>query len=253
MISVVLFFVCLFSGSGLPQNDIPVKGYRLVWNDEFNGKTLDSSKWIYRGLGKRDDAYMTRKAVRLDGNGFLIIEASRSGDSVLTGMIGTNGLFETTYGYFECRASLTGTNGLFPAFWLQSPRIGHEGGSPETNGAELDIFEYFPNLRKDAVAHTLHYGGYGASHKVSGPVWGTLHPAKDGFHTFGLEWTPAGYTTFVDGVRTFTGNTLISRVPEFIILSLGVNKMAAGPLDRTGLPDRFVVDYVRVYKKTARP
>jgi len=246
----MLSFVFLFAaGWGGMHQVIPVRGYKLAWSDEFDGKELDRSKWNYRGLGKREGAYVTASAIQLDGRGHLIIEAGRSGDSIVTGMIGTDGLFNTKYGYFECRASMTKAAGLFPAFWLQSPKILEENGSPETTGAELDIFEYFPNVRKDAVAHTLHYGGYGPSHRVSGPVWGLLGPAKDGFHTFGLEWAPSGYATFVDGVRTFSGNTLVSKVPEFIVLSLGINKMVGGPLDTAALPDKFIVDYVRVYKK----
>ncbi|MDO6430412.1 glycoside hydrolase family 16 protein [Flavitalea sp. BT771] len=252
MMTRALLLALLLTGPRPLQKDLPVRAYKRVWSDEFNGAALDRTKWCYRGSGKRDDAYLSPAAIRLDGKGFLIIEARHSGDSILTGMIGTNGLFEIRYGYFECRASLTSTKGLYPAFWLQSPGIGEEKGSPATNGAELDIFEYFPNLRTDAVAHTLHYGGYGAAHQVAGPVWGLMQATKDGFHTFGLEWTPYGYTTFVDGLPTFKGNSHISHVPEFIVLSLGVNKLAAGPLDEKGLPDRFVIDYVRVYQKRAR-
>jgi len=252
MMMRALLLAFLLTGPRPLQKDLPVKGYKLVWSDEFDGAVLDRTKWTYRGSGKRDDAYLSPSAVLQDGKGFLILETRQNGDSILTGMIGTNGLFEIRYGYFECRASLTNTKGLYPAFWLQSPKITEEGGGPAASGAELDIFEYFPNVRKDAVAHTLHYGGYGAAHQVAGPVWGPLQATKDGFHTFGLEWTPSGYTTFVDGIPTFKGNTHISRVPEFIVLSLGVNKLAAGPLDKDGLPDRFVIDYVRVYQKRTR-
>nr|MBA4167592.1 glycoside hydrolase family 16 protein [Chitinophagaceae bacterium] len=226
-----------------------VKGYKLFWSDEFNGTTLDNSKWIYRGLGKRDEAYITKESVSLDGKGCMIMEVSRRGDSILTGMIATENIFSTRYGYFECRAALTTTPGTFPAFWLQSPTISNENGNTTSNGAEIDIFEYFPHTKRDSVAHTLHYGGYGSGHRVAGPVWGALKNTKSGFHTFGLEWTPNSYKTFVDGVQTFSGDQLVSGVAEFIILSLGVNTAAAGPLQYSSLPDRFIVDYVRVYKK----
>ena len=164
-------------------------------------------------------------------------------------MVSTENIFKTRYGYFECRASLTDAKGIFPSFWLQSPSINNENGGPDVNGAELDIFEYFPHLRKDAVAHTLHWGGYGSRHKVEGPVWGKLQDTKDNFHTFAIEWTPDSYATFVDGEKTFSGNSLISGVPEFMILSLGVSKQIAGPLEINELPQKFVIDYVRVYKK----
>lgn len=233
---------------GKMEQTIPVKGYQLFWNDEFDGRLLDQTKWNYRGLGKRDEAFITGRTVSLDGKGHAVIVVKASRDSILTGMIATEHIFETRYGYFECRASLTKTAGTFPAFWLQSPRNG-ESGTPDSHGAELDIFEYFPHTKKDSVAHTMHWSGYGNTHKVAGPVWGALQKTKDGFHTFGLEWTPDSYTTFVDGKKTCTGTTFISKVPEFIVLSVGINKAAAGPVDTRNLPDSFVIDYIRVYKR----
>lgn len=231
------------------MHNIPVKGYKLVWSDEFNGRSIDQKKWKHRGLGKRDDAYITVDAIRLNGNGLLVMEVRKSNDSILAGMISTELTYRPKYGYFECRASLTKAAGVFPAFWLQSSLINDDHGTPEKNGAEIDIFEYFPNAKKDHVAHTLHWGGYGAGHQVAGPVWAPLKNTKDGFHTFSLEWTPESYTTFVDGEITYHGTSLISHVPQFLILSVLVDKQAAGPLNIQDLPDQFVVDYVRVYQK----
>ena len=249
LVPLLIIVVC-FAGYLPPGQDdaIPVKGYDLVWHDEFNGNKLNRNKWNYRGLGKRGDSYKTKEAISLDGDGHLIIEASCRNDSVFTGMIATENIFETTYGYFECRASLATTPGIFPAFWLQS-RLNQDNGTPEFNGVELDIFEYFPHAKKDYVAHTLHWGGYGASHKVFGPVWGMLRPSRDNYHRFGLLWTPENYVTYVDGIKTYTGNTLISKVPEFILLSMGADKNTAGPLNKESLPDSFKIDYVRVYKR----
>jgi len=41
----------------------PPAGYYLVWSDEFNGTTLDTSKWDYWLLGGRRDAVNTTAAV----------------------------------------------------------------------------------------------------------------------------------------------------------------------------------------------
>ena len=213
-------------------SEIPVKGYTLFWNDEFKGTRLDLSKWNHRGLGKREDGYNMQESATLDGKGCLVIEVSEHQDSIWTGMISTENIFSTLYGYFECKARLPGTPGTFASFWLQSPLINNETGSPEINGAEIDIFEYFPHAQKDSVAHTLHYGGYGKGHRVAGPVWGKLQNTKNDFHTFGLEWSPTGYRTFVDGIQTFAGDQLVSKVPEFMILSVGSNTAAAGPIFR---------------------
>ena len=250
--TIVVFFVVLTTFAFVQEKKqvgkIPVKGYELAWSDEFSGNSLDRTKWNYRATGKRGDAFNSRNAVCLDGKGNLVIEIKLKGDSVLTGMISTENLFETRYGYFECRAKLTKINGVWPAFWLQS-QFNKDHGTPEKNGAEIDIFEYFPNLKKDSVSQTLHWGGYGPTHKQSGVVWAALKKTADGFHSFGLEWTDEGYATYVDGVQTYKGSELVSKVPEFIILSVEANKQVAGPLNRNELPDKFVVDYVRVYKR----
>ena len=177
-----------------------------------------------------------------------MISAQLRGDSVLAGIITTDNHFSTTYGYFECRARLTRTKGIWPAFWLLS-RTNKDYSRPETHGAEIDIFEYYSHSKSDSVAHGLHWGGYGVTHRVEGPVWGALGKGEDGYHTFGFEWTPTSYTTYVDGKKTYHGDQLISHVPEYILLSVEVDAAVAGPLNRADLPDQFVVDYVRVYKK----
>lgn len=228
---------------------LPVKGYTLAWSDEFSGKKLNLKKWNHRGVGKRDESFITEEATNLDGKGHLVMEVKTSNDTILTGMISTENTFKIKYGYFECRAKFANTPGTISAFWLQSQTITAINSTPDKNGAELDIFEYFPHLNKDHVAHTIHYGGYGTGHRVGGPEWGKLAKTADDFHIIGLEWTDTSYTTYVDGVKTFSGNQLISHVPQFIVLSLLTNESAAGSLNIKDLPDQFIVDYVRVYKK----
>lgn len=247
-----LILIIVIANCGISQS--PMAGwlnrnkYNLFWSEEFSGTKLDRSRWKYRSMGRRGDAINTSSAIRQDGKGYLFIECRKTGDSILAGIIDTEGLFEATYGYFECRVKLPETNGVWPGFWLQSSS-NQDFGLPATEGAEIDIFEYFHNQGKDSVAHTLHWGGYGSSHKMAGPVYGALGRTSDGFHVIGLEWTPTSYKTFVDGAVTYSGNTNISHVPEFLVLSLEVNEKVAGKLDYRKLPALFVIDYVRVYKK----
>ena len=229
-----------------PSADIPVAGYHLVWSDEFDGAALDTQKWDYRQLGPRRDGVNVKGAVSLDGEGHLVLTTSRNGDVYHTAMIGTEGKFETTFGYFECRAKLQKQVGHWSAFWLQSPAIGEEIGNPEASGTEVDIFEY---LRKsgDSVVHNLHWDGYGKHHKAAGG--GATAPGlSDGWHTFGVQWSEEGYVFYVDGQETWRTDKAISHRPEYIILSLEVGKWA-GDIAAATLPDSLLVDYVRVYQK----
>ena len=42
------------------------QGYKLVWEDQFKGKTLDTSKWAVRGEGPRAIAFVSEEAVKVE-------------------------------------------------------------------------------------------------------------------------------------------------------------------------------------------
>lgn len=225
---------------------IPVEGYELVWSDEFDGAVLDTAKWGFRALGPRRDAVNTEECASLDQKGHLLLTTRRVGNTYQTAMISTEGKFETTGGYFECRVALQRQFGHWSAFWLQSPTIGKMVGNPAQSGVEIDVFEY---LRKfgDGVVHNLHWDGYHENHKhVGGRT--TMHGLSKGWHTFGLLWTDREYVFYVDGKQTWRTQQAISRRDEYLILSLEVGKWA-GEISKASLPDSLCVDYVRVYKK----
>lgn len=226
--------------------EIPVKGYQLVWADEFDGTALDSTKWDHRALGPRRNAENSRECATLDGKGHLLLTTKRKGGKYLTAMISTQGKFEATRGYFECRAQLQRQAGHWSAFWLQSPTVGKEIGKPEESGVEVDVFEY---LRKDGdmVRHNLHWDGYREHHKTTGGK-GKASGLSQGWHTFGVLWTEKEYVFYVDGKATWRSNKPVSRRGQYIILSLEVGPWA-GKIIPAKLPDSLVVDHVRVYQK----
>ena len=226
--------------------DIPVKGYKLVWSDEFSDATLDMTKWDFRLLGPRRDGVNVKDTVSLNGKGHLVLTTKRSADAYHTAMIGTQGKFETTFGYFECRVQLQAQIGHWSAFWLQAPTMGKEIGNPAESGTEIDIFEY---LRKfgDEVVHNLHWDRYKKDHKHAGGR-ASVPGLSKGWHTFGLLWTEKEYVFYVDGKETWRTDKAISKRSEYIILSLEVGKWA-GDIAKATLPDNLYVDYVRVYQK----
>ncbi len=229
------------------ETPLPVgEEYELVWSDEFEGDELDASKWDYRGLGPRRDAINVKETVSLDGEGHLVLTTKRAGDAYHTAMIGTQGKFETTFGYFECRVKLQEQIGHWSAFWLQSPSLGEPLGDPQKAGTEIDIFEY---LRKDGdrVHHNLHWDGYGEHHQHAGKTV-TVPGLAKGWHTFGLLWTDSEYVFYVDGQETWRSDKGVSHRDEYMILSLEVGKWA-GDIAEAKLPDPLYVDYVRVYQK----
>ncbi len=225
---------------------VPEKeGYELFWQDTFDGDKLDSTKWAVRGVGPRGVGYVSPDAVRV-GDGFLKLLAFVENDSLKVGAVGTLGRFETTFGYFECRAQLPKTTGNWAAFWIQSPGIA-QGEDPAKFGTEIDIFEYFKKQGGDFVSHNLHWA-YGPNQKSTGAFLSKVPGVGEGFHTFAVEWTPEKYAFFVDGRKYYEVKQAISHIDEYIILSFEPAH-SKEDLEGATLPDVYTVDYVKVYKK----
>lgn len=225
---------------------VPEKaGYALVWEDEFEGRKLDPTKWKVRGVGPRALAYVSEEAVEVK-DGYLWLWAKKKGEQLLGSAVGTEGLFSTRYGYYECRAQVQKSPGVWAAFWIQSTEIA-KGEDPAIFGAEIDIMECFRKLGTDIVSHNVHWA-YGPNQKTTRGMQSYLKGLGTGFHTFGLEWTPEKYVFYVDGLKFYEVTQGISKIKEYLILSM---EYPSNPADmtRTLYPDAFVVDYVRVWQK----
>ena len=220
-------------------------GYELFWEDQFNGDKLDPEKWAPRAVGPRAVGYISPEAIKVK-DGFLELSAFVKGDSILVGAVGTQDLFMTKYGYFECRAQLQKSKGNWSAFWIQSKGIA-QGEDPAKFGVEIDIMEFFKRTDDDMISHNLHWA-YGPNQKSIGGLLSQVEGVTDGFHTFSAEWTPEKYAFFVDGYKYYEITRAISHVEEYMILSMELpGTMEA--LKDAEFPDVFIVDYVKVYKK----
>jgi beta-glucanase (GH16 family) len=220
-------------------------GYSLFWEDQFNGDTLDPDKWAVRGVGPRAVGYVSAEAVRVE-DGYLKLHAFVKNDKITISAVGTHNRFMTKYGYFECRAQLQKSSGVWAAFWIQSTDIA-KGEDPATFGAEIDILECFKKLGTDIVSHNVHWA-YGPNQQTTRGMQSYLKGVSEGFHTFALEWTPEKYVFLIDGYKFYEVTKGISHIEEYMILSMELpSKMEE--LKNAVFPDVFVVDYVKVYKK----
>lgn len=220
-------------------------GYALFWQDEFEGTSLDPAKWEVRGVGPRALGYVSPEAVEV-GGGFLKLKAFRKDGRILLGAVGTQGRFMTRYGYFECRAELQRSPGIWAAFWIQSTEIS-KGEDPAVFGAEIDIMECFRKLGPDIISHNVHWA-YGPNQKTTRGMQSYRKGVGQGFHTFALEWTPEKYVFYVDGYKYYEVTQGLSHIDEYLILSLEIPSKEE-EIRNTVFPDVFTVDYVRVFKK----
>jgi beta-glucanase (GH16 family) len=234
----------------------PPAGYHLEWADEFDGTSLDLTKWQHRGLGPRRTGENVTNTVAV-GGGFLTLTTYTANGKHYTGMIGTEGRFERTFGYYEARIRFEDSPGMWSAFWSQTPSMGSHIGDPGQGGIEIDILEHRVSDQPgknigDTIQHALHWDGYGPEHKTHAKLTDRLGLDR-GFHLYGFEWTPTENRFYVDGKLTWATGP-VSKRPQYLILSTEVeDKGWAGTIPAGGYGDlatsktRMIVDYVRYY------
>ncbi|MEK6797325.1 MAG: family 16 glycosylhydrolase, partial [Spirochaetota bacterium] len=231
--------------NGVPAADAG-QSWKMIWNDEFDGTSLDASKWVI-GEGKRHDAMRSPKAVKLDGEGHLVMGIFREGDTVYNSWVDTGDKFVHAYGFYTARMKMHASTGHWNAFWLQTTSTGDVDGSGR-DGTEIDIMEK-PWIGPE-VNHALHWDGYGADHKSAGLR--SINPGvMEGWHTFSLLWTPDIYVFYVDDYEVYRTNAGgVCQVPAQIRLTdeaEAKDNSWAGNVKNAKLPDAWMVDYVRVY------
>jgi autotransporter-associated beta strand protein len=245
----------------------PPAGYYLAWSDEFNNPTLDSTKWDYWLLGSRRQAVNVTNAVSLNGSN-LVITTYTTNSTHYTGMIATDGTFRSRYGYWESSIKWSDSNGMWSAWWMQSPTMGTYLYDPFVSGSEIDIVEHryvdgSTNYIGGLVQNNIHWNGYGSAARSAGS--GNIGSGlTNGFHTYGFLWTPAVYTLYVDGSNLRSWNYANNGVPvsqstEWVILSSEVDNASttwAGYIPAGGYGNlgasaaKMIVDYVRYYAPT---
>jgi beta-glucanase (GH16 family) len=252
----------------------------LTWSDEFDGSSLDLTRWSYRATGPREDGILTPDAVSV-GNGALTIKTYTEDGKHYSGMVSTqkhdSDGFEQAYGYFEARVKFNDAPGQWSAFWLQSPTIGGTLGDPATAGVEMDVVEHRARCVtaplptppatcaadgdiSDRTQRALIWDGYGADRKatvrLSDPLAGLTN---DSWHTWGLRWTPTDVTFYYDGAAIWSSTGPISRRSQYVILSSEVSRLFAGAIPAGGYGSRATsttnmqVDYVRVWGAAPAP
>lgn len=230
------------NGFFLPATESGHK-WQLKWSDEFEGTTLDESKWNRLGDWKRRDGFWIKEDAYLSGKGTLLLRTRKDGDRFTCGAINTKGKFEHAFGYYVARCKMPTQPGHWPAFWIMSEgvnKIGNEG----RDGTEIDIIEM--PWRDGKLTINLHWDGYGKEHKSTGTKFSD--PAvTSGFHDYGLLWTSKEYVFYVDGKEVWRSSAGgVSQEPEFLKLTEEIGQWG-GDIKKAQLPDYFEVDYVRVY------
>lgn len=252
-------------------------GWYITMNENFEANTMPEN-WNAAENCRRNEAYWCDSMVEFV-DGYAVIKAvsdknhkdtcnhencGKEYDRITSGIITcktedskrTNEmLFSQAFGYFEVRCKVPNSDGIWSAFWLQTPTMGNIGNKGE-DGAEIDIFESNFYKRPNNVGSCVHYDGYAKKHRSLGAVHEVESNTYEGFHTYGLKWTPKEYVFYYDGEPTWaTDYDGVCKVPAFLMLTCEIrDEGISGPYgDKLGKFNgdaEFLVDYVRVYQNT---
>ncbi len=271
----------------------PGKTWKLVWHDEFDGAEIDRTKWMCRESfwGQDFPAFAHDfEGVEMTGE-TAKLHLLRKGDDFCSPHLQTGSLtydipkdssgfwpfgtfrkplFMKKYGYFEIRCRLPKSAGWHAAFWFQAPGVG-SSPDPAVAGIETDIMETYRLVSDGIVVGGNGWNGYGRNSCWFDHFAWKHEETADGWHTYGCDWTPEGYTFYCDGKKVGEQNYPVSHVEEFLLVSTepgGYRKagndggLSAGRrtwgrpderLFKAQLPDFFEVDYVRVYDAVPEP
>lgn len=239
------------------------------WADEFDGNTLDRTKWRYdtaynkAGWFNHEKQYYARarpENTRLE-NGHLIIEARRDGADKQVSrladwggqgyssakLVGTRA---SRYGFYEISARLPCARGTWPAIWMLP-----DGGSWPDQG-EIDIMEMVGH-DANVVHATLHTGLFNHRIGTQRGAQVTVPTACTAFHRYQLDWRADAITIGVDD-RAYMrvrddqpgghGAWPFDRPFRLILnLAIGGDWGGAKGIDDAALPQRMEIDYVRVW------
>lgn len=235
------------SGTGCEFTDTVLCSKSLVWSDEFNGSSVDTSKWTardnsnYGSANNEDECYFNNNVS--EASGTLKIMAKR--ETVQCG--GTNpdtgnntyyftsgflkGNIDFVQGYYEASIKMPKGTPYWGAFWL----TGGTGAPGWPGYGEFDVMEVV-GVRPDTAFGTYHWGCSGAGQCQSSPQsYNLLTQATTGgsadtanqltttnfgsysgvsssrFVKYGFLWEAQKMTWYVDGrkVRSFDGNQLV--------------------------------------------
>lgn len=238
-------------------------GWTLTFNDEFNGTSIDTTKWNVRNndSNSNEQSYLLAANVGV-ANGNLQITAKKEnvgGKLYTSGYIDSIGKFSQRYGLWRMRAKLNtpigSSQGIWPALWLRG----------DTSVMEIDIIEAWGvgasgplnGYRTGSGAGTLWESTNGGA-KLS--AWATAAGVdlSADFHIYECEWTADYIALRCDGVefvRATPTNFPYMTGPNYAgAANMRINVQVSSdgayygaPDASTVFPNTLLVDWVRVY------
>ena len=262
----------------------PTDVYQLVFSDEFNTTSLDTSKWNYEtgygdnGWGNDEWQLYTNndENVKIE-NGILIISAicpsgniGKRDGSITSGRINSLDKASFRYGKIQARIKIPYQNGIWSAFWLMGSNFAKVGW-PQCG--EIDVMKTFAKYLSDNENEgVLHWWNEDANKKTDSidyymfdsplPNVGQFSESlADDYHIYEVEWNKEKIIWRVDGIDFYREYITDSNKSEFhndffIIFNVAVGGNLGGDVDEDTFkknnvytPRSLYIDWIRVYQK----
>lgn len=234
-----------------PASSYTPAGYALNWSDEFNGTTLDTTKWTAQfdnyGAGNLELQCNTPRPQNVSVSGGLLriialretIACPGGGTyNYTSGHLNTKGKFAQSMGYYEMRAKLPPGKGFWPAWWMRPA-----GGDIQSTYTEIDIIEGFDIQGATSTTHWKKpFCGWGCSRYGYVYNKGSSATYSD-WHTYGLLWEDRRLAYYFDGVEVFVmGDKNRNGVVDSTELGWGnlAKNQATDPTGQPVFPNPFV-------------
>lgn len=234
--------------------------WKKVWEDDFNGKEIDSTKWskIPKGGADWNKHMSSDTACYAQHDGKLYLKGIKNPDTLadsrpfLTGGLYTKGKFAYQYGKIEIHAKLECAEGAWPAMWMLAEQ--NKYGKYPNNG-EIDIMEH---LNQDAIIYQTTHSHYTLNLKQTDkpPHGGRAKININNYNTFGLEWYPDKLIFTLNGQETFRYPRLTGVDPSqwpydqpfYVMIDQQLGGSWVGKVNPDQLPVQMIVDWVKVYQ-----
>ena len=250
----------------------PSKGYstpltyahmKTVWSDEFDGTSLNEKDWNYQlgdgcpencGWGNNELEFYKKENTSIK-DGHLIIEArqeSAGAKSYTSSRLTTKNKVNIKYGRIDIRAALPKGKGIWPALWMLGKNF---PAVKWPNCGEIDIMEMIGGSTNENTVHgTVHWDHNNTHAEYGGKTSLITGIFNDEFHVFSIIWDEKKIVWYLDDKQYHIIDTTPSGLSEFqeeffFIFNVAVGGNWPGPPDASLiLPQRMVVDYIRVFK-----
>jgi beta-glucanase (GH16 family) len=228
--------------------------WNLVWSDDFDSATIDTTKWT-KWVGGWSPDWLLAANVTVTGS-VMTITAKDEDYSILhytSGLIYSQHKGYWKYGKIEIRAKMPYAPNLVPAFWIK-PEITPTGTftwDAACEYGEIDITEIFTTHSNTTIKGTCIYG----IPTIDQGIWydtGVVY--SNDYHTYGIEWKLGEIRWTFDGIVYHTVTSWYSSAgayphpfddPFFLIIGLQVGST---PPPTTIFPIYLEVDWVKVYE-----